>query len=137
MTQQINFWQFKRALSSGPYCTFRPKIPNRCTKNGRFAKHLKKNCFFGNEKFKNLCLEKYKYQIVKECQCNQNFGYKFDVESPIYLTLLIFIIFNLKTMTCKNKLSFETFIIFYLLNLRMLNIYVLTINKEFLYKQHF
>ena len=33
-------------------------MPNRCTKNGQFAKHLK-NCFFGTEKFKNRYLEKY------------------------------------------------------------------------------
>ena len=66
ITQQINFWWFKRALWSGPYCTFRIKKPNLCTKNGQFAKHSKKNCFFGTEKFKNRCLEKYKYHIKKK-----------------------------------------------------------------------
>ena len=66
ITQQINFWRFKRALWSGPYCTFSAKMPNRCAKNEQFAKHLKKNCFFfGTEKFKNRSLEKYKYHIEK------------------------------------------------------------------------
>ena len=71
-------------------------MPNRCTKNGQFAKHLKKNCFFfGTQKFQNQYLEKYKYHIEikntcpflssiergeENVQLNQKIGYKFDVE---------------------------------------------------------
>ena len=35
-------------------------------KNGQFAKNLKKNYFFGTEKFENRYLEKYKYHIEKK-----------------------------------------------------------------------
>ena len=47
ITQHINSWRSKRALWSGPCCTFRPKMPNHCTKNRQFVKYLKKNCFLG------------------------------------------------------------------------------------------
>ena len=96
ITQQINFLRFKRALWCGPYCTFRPKMPNRCTKNGTFAKHLKKNYFLGpknskiyNSKNINIILKiKYvSFFIVyrtrkKIFSAIKRFGYK-DMESPI------------------------------------------------------
>ena len=95
-------------------------MPNRCTKNGRFAKHLKKNCFFGTEKFKNRYLEKYKYHIAKKIRviflssitlgkkipAQSKIGYKFDVESPKFNPLIVkLFLYSLK----RNRLLAKIF----------------------------
>ena len=88
ITQQINFLRFKHALWSGPYCIFCPKMPNRCTKNEQFAKHLKKIFFFGPKNSK-IDISKNINTILKKNTCpflsSIERGKKIPAQSKIWL----------------------------------------------------